>query len=191
MHNPEQFNQEININYNREFQAPDQQRFARILRLLREREGFNQRRLAIIVGIDESTIFKIENGTRRPPDKLLMALPQIPGFDNNDIKLLRRTIFPESLRPDLYQPYDESEEKLLHLLAKKPVTEVFDYGREKIIGALVGHVYLEANFHRFPAELNGVHQEQIVNVSRYAIVDGLRDIIRSRLQKLNQQQNSQ
>jgi transcriptional regulator with XRE-family HTH domain len=65
-------------------------RFGKLLRDLRKREEMSQIKLASLLGVDDSTINKMESGSRRPPrePKFYERLREVPGFSESDITLL-------------------------------------------------------------------------------------------------------
>lgn len=66
------------------------QRFGQLLRGYRERAGLSQRRLASVLRVDESTIARIEAGTRKPfrDISLYQHFLEVPGFNREEVKNL-------------------------------------------------------------------------------------------------------
>jgi transcriptional regulator with XRE-family HTH domain len=65
-------------------------RFGKLLRDLRRREKLSQIKLAALLGVDDSTINKLEAGSRKPPrdPKFYGRLREVPGFTESEITLL-------------------------------------------------------------------------------------------------------
>jgi transcriptional regulator with XRE-family HTH domain len=65
-------------------------RFGKLLRDFRKREGYSQIKLAAWLEVDDSTVNKLEAGSRRPPrdPKFYERLREVPGFTESDITLL-------------------------------------------------------------------------------------------------------
>jgi transcriptional regulator with XRE-family HTH domain len=65
-------------------------RFGKLLRDFRKREGLSQIKLASWLNVDDSTVNKLEAGSRRPPrdPKFYERLREVPGFTTSDITLL-------------------------------------------------------------------------------------------------------
>jgi transcriptional regulator with XRE-family HTH domain len=70
--------------------TPSATRFGKLLRDLRKRENYSQIKLAALLGVDDSTINKLEVGSRRPPrePKFYERLREVPGLSEADIALL-------------------------------------------------------------------------------------------------------
>ncbi len=62
-------------------------RFGQVMLDLRKREKLSQRKLAAILRVDESTIARIEGGTRKPPrdPEFYQRWHSIPGITDGDI----------------------------------------------------------------------------------------------------------
>jgi transcriptional regulator with XRE-family HTH domain len=67
--------------------------FGKLLQAFRKREGLSQIKLAALLGIDDSTVNRIEAGTRKPPrdPRFYQKLREVPGFTDNDIARLMST----------------------------------------------------------------------------------------------------
>src|SRR5918992_4610281 len=68
-------------------------KFGKLLQAFRKREGLSQLKLAALLGIDDSTVNRIEAGTRKPPrdPRFYQKLREVPGFTDNDIARLMST----------------------------------------------------------------------------------------------------
>jgi len=68
-------------------------KFGNLLRAFRKREGLSQTKLAAHLGVDDSTINRIEAGTRKPPrdPRFYQKLREVPGFTEEDIVRLLAT----------------------------------------------------------------------------------------------------
>jgi transcriptional regulator with XRE-family HTH domain len=68
-------------------------KFGKLLQAFRKRERLSQLKLALYLGVDDSTINRIEAGTRKPPRNpdFYQKLREVPGFTDNDIALLMST----------------------------------------------------------------------------------------------------
>jgi transcriptional regulator with XRE-family HTH domain len=68
-------------------------RFGKLLQAFRKREGLSQPKLAAYLQIDDSTINRIEGGTRKPPRDpgFYQRLREVPGFTDTDIARLLST----------------------------------------------------------------------------------------------------
>ncbi len=66
------------------------QGFGQILESYRKREGFSRRKLAGFLQVDETTLAKIEAGTRKPPrDQVFYELlSKVPNFSEEDVRLI-------------------------------------------------------------------------------------------------------
>jgi transcriptional regulator with XRE-family HTH domain len=71
----------------------DARRFGDRLRAFRNRQGISQRRLAQLLGVNESTISRIEGGSRRPPRsaEFYNRLRALPGLGNDEFEGLLRS----------------------------------------------------------------------------------------------------
>ncbi len=72
---------------------PHTRGFGQLLKEYRERIGLSQRKLASILGVDESTIARVEVGTRKPPrePEFYERLREIPGITEHEIAALLQT----------------------------------------------------------------------------------------------------
>jgi transcriptional regulator with XRE-family HTH domain len=68
-------------------------RFGKLLQAIRKRVGLSQSKLAAYLNIDDSTITRMEAGTRKPPRDpgFFDKLRQVPGFTETDIAQLLGT----------------------------------------------------------------------------------------------------
>jgi transcriptional regulator with XRE-family HTH domain len=68
-------------------------KFATLFRSFRIREGLSQRKVASVLEVDESTIARLEAGTRKPPrdPEFYARLRDIPGFTDEDVVDLLHT----------------------------------------------------------------------------------------------------
>jgi transcriptional regulator with XRE-family HTH domain len=68
-------------------------RFGKLLQAIRKRVGLSQSKLAAYLNIDDSTITRMEAGTRKPPRDpgFFDKLRQVPGFTETDIAQLLST----------------------------------------------------------------------------------------------------
>lgn len=68
-------------------------RFGKLLQAFRKRVGLSQPKLAAYLQVDDSTINRIEAGTRKPPrdPRFYERLKEIPGFTETDIAQLMGT----------------------------------------------------------------------------------------------------
>jgi transcriptional regulator with XRE-family HTH domain len=74
-------------------EASSPQRFGQLLRMYRKELGLSQRVLADILGVDTSTIARVESGTRNPPRDadFYRHLHDIPGLEQAHIQALLAT----------------------------------------------------------------------------------------------------
>ena len=65
-------------------------KFGKLLRDVRKREGYSQIKLASWLNVDDSTVNKLEAGSRKPPrdPQFYERLREVPGFTESDITLL-------------------------------------------------------------------------------------------------------
>jgi transcriptional regulator with XRE-family HTH domain len=68
-------------------------KFGKLLQAFRKRERLSQLKLALYLGVDDSTINRIEAGTRKPPrdPHFYQKLREVPGFTDTDIARLMST----------------------------------------------------------------------------------------------------
>lgn len=68
-------------------------KFGKLLQSFRKREGLSQLKLAAYLGVDDSTVNRMEAGTRKPPrdPRFYQKLREVPGFTEADIARLLST----------------------------------------------------------------------------------------------------
>lgn len=78
-------------------------RFGELLKQYREELGLTQRTLAMFLGVDASTIARVEAGTRLPPKDVgfYHGLRDVPGLDESHVRALMSTVdAPRLVTPD-------------------------------------------------------------------------------------------
>jgi transcriptional regulator with XRE-family HTH domain len=117
-----------------------EEKFATLFHEKRIREGLSQRKVASILQVDESTIARLEAGTRKPPrdPEFYARLRDIPGFTDEDVVgLLHAEDTPRWVA------------ELQHMPNPKPVTSE---PQEVAVAGIKATFTLEVDENRFPPE---------------------------------------
>jgi len=137
--------------------------FGELFRSYRDRESLSQRKAARILGVDESTVAKLEAGTRKPPRDVIFyeRLRDLPGVTEAEIAALLKT-------------------------HNAPKWLVAERGREDIVpapkfsvakvGNISAIINLEAPANIFPAE----DLDDIREIVRRTVTLTLRNVLRQR-----------